>query len=184
MKLKWSLNELRAYNNSMPLEVQGSIDLEKSLTQRSNVVLKSDPVGIKGYIIVESENEFIVSMTLSVNLVMPSSRSLDPVDVDLKVPFHETYLAPGFSSGGNPSDEEIITELENEWLDLVKPIEDAILSSLPTQVFTEEEKNGKRMPEGNSWKVISEDAFIAEENKEVESKDSPFASLKDLFDEE
>lgn len=183
MKIKWSLNELRA-KEEKAFKFSGEVDLESNLKDRDNQILKASNVEIEGWMIVESDDVFHVDAKLSLALTMPSTRSLKPVDVKLNVPFQETYLAPEAVIDAEESDtNDIIIELDSEVLDLSKPFEDSILTSLPTQVFTKEEREKDVMPEGKNWKVISEEDYESGEGRESNEEDSPFAALKDLFSE-
>lgn len=185
MKIKWALNELKKYSDE-PLQLSGQVDLEEALQSRDNQVLAATPIQVNGILVVENQSEYLVDLQLTVGLTLPSSRSLDPVDVSLEIPFSETYLAPGHVPDPEKyTEEEIVIELESEVLDLQKPLEDSILAALPTQVLTKEEREKNIMPSGNEWEVISEEDHYAGANKEGSNEEnSPFAALKDLFPED
>lgn len=183
MKLKWALNELTAKSDEA-FKIEGQHDLKNDLVNRSDDILAASPVEVEGWIIVESEDEIHVDGNLSVDLTMPSTRSLEPVDVKLNVKFQETYVTSDYTVDEEKYDSnDIIIQLEENYLDLTKPFSDSIILALPSQVLTKEERENNLMPEGNDWKVISEDA-AATEGSEPNEEDSPFAVLKDLFEDE
>lgn len=184
MKIKWPLNELKKYSEE-PLPLSGQVGLEKSLQEREEEILAASPLSIEGILVVEDSGEYLVDLQLNIELTLPSSRSLTPVDVELSIPFSETYLAPGHVPEEDKyMEDEIVIELEKEQLDLQKPLEDSVLAAIPTQVFTQEERENNVMPSGKEWEVISEEEHYAEKDKEPNEEDSPFAALKDLFPEE
>ncbi|WP_161877773.1 YceD family protein [Alkalibacterium sp. MB6] len=185
MKIKWALNELKKYQGDS-LSLNGTIDLEQSLKKRDSELLSVNPVELNGTIKVEQHSVFLVNLTVSTQITLPSSRSLEPVETPLNFFFSEIYLGP--ESSVQPEqfeDDEIVEQLSDPILDLRKPLEDAILTNKPTQVFTEEELKSNQLPSGKNWKVLTEDIY---EEKAFHSNDEEgdprFAALKNLFPEE
>lgn len=185
MKIKWALNELKKYEDE-PLQLSGQVDLEKELKARNDQILSASPVQVEGILVVEKQREYLVDLKLTVDLTLPSSRSLEPVAISLPISFSETYLAPGHVLDPDDyTEEEIVIELETDRLDLQKPLEDSILTALPTQVLTKEEQETNKMPSGNEWEVISEEEYREGTEEQSDGQEnSPFAALKDLFPEE
>ena len=188
MKIKWSLVELAKYQNQ-PLVLDGKIDLTNSLKNRKKDLLDATPILVKGIISSEGNNQFIVDLTLDVTLTLPSTRSLTPVDFNLKVPLTELYLAPNLSRDTIDDDLEnrVVISLEQDILDLKKPIEDTILASIPMKVLSEEEIESKDRLSGDDWELIFEDDLGSAISDESEvSANNPFGILKDLdlFDTE
>lgn len=185
MKIKWTLNELKKYKEE-PLQLSGQVVLEKALQIRDENILAASPVQIEGWLVVENSHEYLVDLQLKSMLTLPSSRSLKPVDVEITILFSETYVAPGHIPDPDKyQEDEILIELESEVLELQKSIEDSILTSIPTQVFTEEELKKNDMPSGNDWEVVSEDSHYDDSKRgNSNEEDSPFAALKDLFSDE
>lgn len=184
MKIKWALNELNKHQDS-PLTLNGSVDLEKSLKKRDGELISASPVSLKGSMIVEEKSVYYVDLMVSVNLVVPSSRSLEPVDVSLKFPLSEIYLAPDSPvSLEQFAEEELVERLSEDILDLNKPVEDAILTNIPSQVFTKEELETDEMPSGKDWIVLPEDQYNDDSHSSNDEGDPRFAVLKDLFKED
>ncbi len=184
MKIKWALNELNKYQDS-PLTFNESVDLEKALLKRNDELISVGPVTLKGSLAVEERSVYYVDMMVSVAVVVPSSRSLEPVDVSLRFPFSEIYLAPESPvSLEQFSEEELVERLSEDILDLNKPIEDAILTNIPTQVFTKEERETDEMPSGKDWVVLPEDQHNDDSHSSNDEGDPRFAVLKDLFKED
>ena len=93
MKVKWSLAELQKSPNGIYL-ISGQADLTNALKTRRADILDISLIDVDGAISIEGRKRFYVDLTLHVNLTMPSSRSLEPVKLDLDIPFNEVYLAP------------------------------------------------------------------------------------------
>lgn len=181
MKIKWALNELRAKLHEA-IKVEGDLpELIPSIKTRSDRIIDVSSIHIDGWLIVDSEDEFTVDATLTVEMTLPSTRSLEPVDITCNVLLSETYLSPGAELVGDSQIKDMSIELDRDILDLQKPIEDSILVSLPTKVLTQEERESHVFPQGENWEVLEEG------NKKATSsmnEDSPFSALKDLFPQE
>jgi len=184
MKIKWALSELKKYQDS-PLTLNGSVDLEKSLKERDSDVIAASPVFLDGIITVDEKSVYYVDVTLKVKVTLPSSRSLEPVDVSMNIPFSEIYLAPDSPvSLEQFSEDELVERLSADTLDLKKPVEDAILTSKPSQIFTAEERETDDMPSGKDWVVLPEDQHNNDSNSSNDEGDPRFSVLKDLFKED
>ncbi len=187
MKLKWSLMELAKYQDQV-MKLSGTIDLTNSLKNRKKDLIDATPVEIEGIISVENRDQILVDLMLKATLVLPSTRSLTPVDYELTTSLTELYLAPDFSQDElGETANEIVISLEKDILDLKKPIEDTILASIPMKILSEEELVSGKRPSGKDWelKLEGEDSSESAEESEV-PQNSPFSILKDLdlFDEE
>ncbi len=188
MKVKWSLAELQKSPNGIYL-ISGQADLTNALKTRRADILDISLIDVDGAISIEGRKRFYVDLTLHVNLTMPSSRSLEPVKLDLDIPFNEVYLAPDVRVADlEDMDEKEVFSLEKDILDLQKPIEDTILASIPIKVLSKEEQLETNLPTGQDWQVMLEDDVeqVSKKDTSAKSKPSPFDVLKDLdlFDEE
>lgn len=115
---------------------------------------------------------------VTADLVVPSSRSLNPVDYHEDFTFTENYI------DHKPTKEELedndtIVQVEDDVIDLQTAVEDNMLLNIPTTILTPEEKEKNIYPEGKDWEVISESAF--EEGKKNQVNPA-FAKLKVLLD--
>ncbi len=188
MKLKWSLAELHK-NQSGFFMVNGRADLTNSLKNRKQDLMDASLVDVQGTISMEGKKRYFVDLTLNVELTLPSTRSLQPVALDMTVPFHEVYLAPdALEIDAEDLEDDIVFTLENDILDLKKPIEDTILASIPMKVLSEEEKSAQDLPKGQDWELQLEDEVGSQtsDQESTSSEASPFDVLKDLdlFDDE
>lgn len=187
MNLKWSLAELRKYQNDLLL-LDREVDMTNSLKSRKRDLIDAQPIKVTGAITMESLNKFYVDLSLATTLTLPSSRTLEPVDFELTATFSEVYLAPGVNQEDmDDLDEEVVFSLEKDILDLQKPIEDTILASIPIKILSEEELTSDERPHGNDWELTleGEDSRNSFAESDI-SENSPFSILKDLnlFNEE
>ncbi|GEK91522.1 YceD family protein [Alkalibacterium kapii] len=181
MKIKWALNELKKHQDSS-LTLDGSVDLEKSLKERDDDIIAASPVSLKGLLTVDEKSVYYVDMTIEVTVTLPSSRSLEPVELKMTIPFSEIYLAADTSASLEQfGEEELVEQLQSEVLDLKKPIEDAILASKPSQIFTSEERLSDEMPKGKDWVVLPEDQHSNAMFSTDGNGDPRFAVLEDLI---
>ncbi len=89
--MKWSLNELSKYQDT-PLSVDEKLDLEQDLLARyPKYILSVNPVDVSANVFYDDGN-VIVNAKVTGKMVVPSSRSLDPVDVDLNFNIDEVYV--------------------------------------------------------------------------------------------
>lgn len=184
MKLKWALVELKK-NGSQPFHLSGYADLSQDLKKAHSELIEVSLIHIDGYLTLENDDQLLVSLQLDYVLTLPSTRSLEPVELKMRVPMTEIYLSPHAPKAD--VDDELVFRLEYDWIDLKKPIIETILISIPLQVLTEEEKLGKQsMPTGKGWQVLSEEDYERQINEVTDDQEidnnSPFSVLKDYFE--
>jgi len=182
MKLKWSLAELHKQPAGI-LMLDEKVDMTDSLKKRDTELMDVSLIDIQGTISIEAYSRYFVDLTLNVILTLPSSRSLKPVKLDLTIPFSEVYLAPeAGQTAVETLEDEVVFSLEQDILDLQKPIEDTILAAIPMKVLSEDEKTSNDFPTGNDWEVKLEGETDSSNKKDETdtSENSPFAILKDL----
>ena len=181
MKLKWALAELAKYKKE-PLVLDGEVDLTNSLQERREDILDATPVNITGIVMLEGNDQYLVDLTLSTTLTLPSSRSLTPVPYEMNVAFTEIYLAPNLSRDRiEDLDDQIVITLDQHIIDLRKPIEDTLIASIPIKILSKEELNSSERPRGKDWELLLEGEESSEKIEDPEiTKNNPFGVLKDL----
>lgn len=177
--MKWSIGELRRYKDE-PLIISETLDVEKALKQRDSEVLAVQPVQVEGLLTVDGM-EYLLHYRLKTVVTVPSSRSLEPVDLPLDIAVDEVFMTRDQWSALEESEEEIIV-LENDLIDLDNSVEDNILLAIPMQVLTEAERNATELPKGNGWEVITEDDFIQQQTESKPQVDPRLAKLSELLD--
>lgn len=179
--MKWTLKQIQEYRGE-PLYFDGTINREQSLVKRDREILAVSDIKASGFLIYENR-AVLANFQIDYTITLPSSRSLEPVEVHLSVPINETYVEDASSSAESSS--EVVLPIEDDEVDLVPAIEDAILLNIPSQVLTEEEAATNKMPSGSDWVVVSEEDYQQKKTTEKEeSVDPRLAKLKALLEDE
>lgn len=183
--MKWSLQELNRYQDT-GLSFDETLSLNDELTQRDTDVLAVSPVHVVGQIVI-SRTEYIIHAEVTCTTTLPSTRSLQPVDVPMAFSVDEIEMTKEqFENRSNRFDDDMIMILEKDLIDLDEIIADHILLNLPTQVLSAEEQSGQEpLPSGNEWEVISEDDFNARQSLSKQNQVDPrLAKLSALLDDD
>lgn len=174
--LNWKIDELQKFKNH-PTEFDEILDLTEELKGRDERVLDVSPVKVKGHIFYD-QGLWFTDFDVEADVTVPSTRSLEPVDVKISSHFTEAYQE-------NPEDEieiddeEMIMELEDDGINIERAAADNILLSIPSRLLTKKEENDDIMPQGQNWQVISEEEYEEENDK---PKPNPeFEKLKGMF---
>jgi uncharacterized protein len=183
-KMKWSLLELRKYQD-MPQTFEETLTLKNELMARDNQIIDLAPVKVQGMVTV-SKKEYILHYTVNTVITLPSTRSLEPVELPLEFSVNEVFMTPEqYQQRDELLPEEEILILETQTLDLDDSVADNILLEIPMQVLTEAEQESNDLPSGDDWLVISEDDFQhQQESQEQTTIDPRLAKLSALFEEE
>ncbi len=182
--MKWSLLELRKYQD-MPLTFEETLTLKNELMARDNQIIDLAPVKVQGIVTV-SKKEYVLHYTVNTVITLPSTRSLEPVELPLEFSVNEVFMTPEqYQQRDELLPEEEILILETQTLDLDDSVADNILLEIPMQVLTEAEQESNDLPSGDDWVVISEDDFQhQQESQEQTTIDPRLAKLSALFEEE
>lgn len=184
MKTLWTLNELAPYVFN-PKQLSGELDVKESMKDKSPLIEDVKTVRFDGEILKDSEQElYILSGKAEAQLVLKSTRSLAPVEQTVTSVITESYVAPGYVDTLDiVDDDDLYFVADDNVIDIGESVVENIILSIPTRVLTEEEKQSGVMPEGEDWKVLSEEAFVAEKKREKQ-ENSPFSALYSLFNED
>nr|HPJ01042.1 DUF177 domain-containing protein [Enterococcus sp.] len=87
--MKWSLLELRKYQD-MPLTFEETLDLKNELMGRDNQIIDLAPVKVQGMVTV-SKKDYILHYTVDTVITLPSTRSLEPVELPLQFSVNEVF---------------------------------------------------------------------------------------------
>ncbi|WP_129045169.1 YceD family protein [Companilactobacillus metriopterae] len=177
--LNFEVQDVRKYKDK-PLLIEENIDIKKDILDRTDDILDLDLVSVSGNLF--NDNGLVVTdLKIKANLVMPSIRSSQPVEVPVDIRVHEVYNIDGIDTE-DIDDSTVVMPIdeENPTIDIYTSIIDNILLNLPQTVLTEEEISNDIMPAGDTWEVISEEEY--EKRKTEEKVINPeLAKLKDLF---
>ncbi|AVK99764.1 YceD family protein [Pediococcus inopinatus] len=176
--MNWSLSDLMKHRE--PLHFNENLDLKEDLINRSFGISDASLIKVDGYAI-KDRDAVLVSAKVTGKIVIPSSRSLKPVDLNLDFSISEYYAVEG-TNLDRFGPEETVLPIEDDQIDFSRAVADNIILQIPMQVFAPEEETGDEpMPSGNDWEVVSEqDAEKAQTNH----VDPRLAKLKDLFNSE
>jgi len=177
--MKWSLTELRKNHRSEPLTFEETLDLKADLMERyGDDVLDLGPVTTSGLVSVVG-GDVVVVAKVKADLTVPSSRSLEPVQLPVDFQMTEYYVSdPAATQRFEKSD--VVMVVPDDVIDFDKAIGDNIILQIPMHILTDAEQEGSAMPEGKDWQVVSE-ADLSKVEAENKPVDPRLAKLKDFF---
>ena len=181
--MKWSILEV---SKKKRIKFEEELDLTQELKQRSEEILDAKPVKVQGQIAYD-DGIYYLDYTLEVDLTLPSSRSLKPVEYLMAIAVNEAFTTDEFlKKNEDLLDSDIIFTLEADWISLSESVADNILLEIPLQILAEDEKAGATsLPSGKNWSVLSEADYQKQKEEEADKENkSPFAGLADFFSEE
>lgn len=177
--MKWSMLELRKFKDE-PLQLAETLDLKADiLTRFSDFIMDITPIDVQGFLEYKNDDVYIHAQ-IKGSMVVPSSRSLKPVELPFDFMIDETYTTDESHLDRYEITDSVIV-LENDVLNFHEAIEEYIVLQIPLQILADDEhENDTHMPSGNGWEVITEDQL--EDKKANETNIDPrLAKLKDLF---
>ncbi|MCF6515138.1 DUF177 domain-containing protein [Lactobacillus sp. S2-2] len=180
--MKWSFEYLQDYKNH-PLEEEQTLNLRDSLMKRyPEDILDASPINVSVQVI-NDQGDMIVDAKVEGKIVVPSSRSLEPVELPLNFSFTEIYVdAESKLDRYEKTVVVLLVDEKEKIIDFDKAVEDNIIVQIPMHVLSPEESENNIMPEGNDWKVISKED-IDESEKDSKNVDPRLAKLKDFYND-
>ena len=169
--------------NPEGLAFDQELDLLKDLQKRNPEILDLKNVTATGRVAYDT-GLYVLDYQLSYTIVLASSRSMEPVELQESYPVTEVFAEDVQSDADIEAlEEDLILPIEGGRIDLSESVADNILLNIPLKVLTPEEEAGQGFIEGNDWKILSEEEYQAAQAIKKE-ENSPFAGLNGLFDEE
>ena len=169
--------------NPEGLAFNQELDLLKDLQKRNPEILDLKNVTATGGVAYDT-GLYVLDYQLSYTIVLASSRSMEPVEIQESYPVTEVFAEDVQSEADIEAlEEDLILPIEGGKIDLSESVADNILLNIPLKVLTPEEEAGQGFIEGNDWKILSEEEYQAAQAIKKE-ENSPFAGLQGLFDEE
>ena len=169
--------------NPEGLAFDQELELLKELQKRNPEILDLKNVTATGRVAYDT-GLYILDYQLTYTIVLASSRSMEPVDLQESYPVTEVFAEDVQSDADIEAlEEDLILPIEGGKIDLSESVADNILLNIPLKVLTPEEEDGQGFIEGNDWKILSEEEYQAAQAIKKE-ENSPFAGLQGLFDEE
>lgn len=159
------------------------LDLLKELQKRNPEILDLKDVTATGRVAYDT-GLYILDYQLTYTIVLASSRSMEPVELQESYPVTEVFAEDAQSEADIEAlEEDLILPIEGGRIDLSESVADNILLNIPLKVLTPEEESGHGFIEGNDWKIMTEEEYQEAQALKKE-ENSPFAGLNGLFDEE
>ena len=169
--------------NPEGLAFNQELDLLKDLQKRNPEILDLKNVTATGGVAYDT-GLYVLDYQLTYTIVLASSRSMEPVEIQESYPVTEVFAEDVQSEADIEAlEEDLILPIEGGKIDLSESVADNILLNIPLKVLTPEEEAGQGFIEGNDWKILSEEEYQAAQAIKKE-ENSPFAGLQGLFDEE
>ena len=169
--------------NPEGLAFDQELDLLKELQKRNPEILDLKNVTATGRVAYDT-GLYVLDYQLSYTIVLASSRSMEPVELQESYPVTEVFAEDVQSDADIEAlEEDLILPIEGGKIDLSESVADNILLNIPLKALTPEEEAGQGFIEGNDWKILSEEEYQAAQAIKKE-ENSPFAGLNGLFDEE
>ena len=169
--------------NPEGLAIDQELELLKELQKRNPEILDLKNVTATGRVAYDT-GLYVLDYQLSYTIVLASSRSMEPVELQESYPVTEVFAEDVQSDADIEAlEEDLILPIEGGKIDLSESVADNILLNIPLKVLTPEEEAGQGFIEGNDWKILSEEEYQAAQAIKKE-ENSPFAGLNGLFDEE
>ena len=169
--------------NPEGLAFDQELDLLKDLQKRNPEILDLKNVTATGRVAYDT-GLYVLDYQLSYTIVLASSRSMEPVELQESYPVTEVFAEDVQSDADIVAlEEDLILPIEGGRIDLSESVADNILLNIPLKVLTPEEEAGQGFIEGNDWKILSEEEYQAAQAIKKE-ENSPFAGLQGLFDGE
>ncbi|BDR58320.1 YceD family protein [Xylocopilactobacillus apicola] len=148
-----------------PTIIETEVDLGQEIEKRKPDYQACDPFMVKIKLLPIDGKYVEAHFELEGKLIVPSTRSLLPAKVKIFQNADEIFKFPEIELEDGEKEEQVITDVENNVLDLYNTVVDYILLAVPTQVLTEEEQKENLMPKGTNWQVISEADFKSPTDK-------------------
>ena len=179
--MKWTLREIRDYpEDLMPFATE--LKVEDQLKAKDSSIISVDFVKVEGYL-TALDQAYIMHGTIETQLILPSTRSLQPVEVALTIPIKERYVMAE-NDVSDDTFEEITIVLDHDYIDLDTVVVDSIIVNLPYRVLGPGEDEAD-LPSGKDWEVLTQDQYEARLQEEKENHVDPrFAALKTIFKED
>ena len=182
--MKWLLKELSDYKDQ-PLSVSEDMNLSEDIMSRYSkyVISADDDIHVEAHVFSEN-GDAIVNAQVTGKIVVPSSRSLDPVELPLDFSINEVYVDTEARLKKREEEDEVAFIVDDDGvIDFNKSVADNIILQIPMHILSPEEIRTDKMPKGNDWEVISEDDLVDEETND-KKVDPRLAKLKNFFNDD
>jgi uncharacterized protein len=172
MTLKWSIPDLLEHQrNGLTIDTTVSIE---DLKDRDEEIRGTSPVHVTGYADF-NRNTVTFFLTITGKLILPDSLTLEDVDYPFHISTQELFRLRATPLPEDIDEDIEVHDVEDQTIDLMPYIKEAILVEKPIRFVSEEGKD-RPSPSGNGWQLVTE-------SERSGQMDPRFEKLKDLFNE-
>ena len=167
--MKWTITQLQKYRNK-GLVLNETVDVSE-IKEIDKQIRDISPITVTGRVDINSNN-ITFHIHLTGMLTLPCARTFVDVQHPVDIETTETFLLSEYDS----QDDEFITIVKGDVIDLMPVIRENLLLEVPMQVFCEDvNPEGAAPTSGNDWAVVNPD-------EQVKKVDPRLASLAKFFD--
>lgn len=175
--MRWTIEEIRNHGDLLYFDHQ--LQVKKQVMERDSSIIDVSPVHVKGYVL-SVGYDIVLHAEVEVEVVVPSTRTLDPVTLQLHYPIKERYVTHDPLEPLSDYEETLIL-LEHNYIDLEPAVIDSILLNIPIKVIGTK-KTEQTLPKGEDWQVLTEEEFIQQREEERKNTIDPrLAGLQALL---
>jgi uncharacterized protein len=169
--LEWTISQLQKIREK-ELQIDETVDVS-DIKERDKQIRDVSPIRVAGRADISS-SKVTFHLHLSGQFILPCSRTLVDVKYPIDIDTTETFL---FKAENYDLEDDDITAVQGDVVDLIPVIKENLLLEIPMQVFCEDYDSEDAAPQsGNDWAVVTE-----EESKQ--RIDPRLAGLADFFDD-
>ncbi|MBR4446099.1 MAG: DUF177 domain-containing protein [Solobacterium sp.] len=167
--MKWTRSELLRQSNSIILDED--VEIDSSAFRGNSRITGVKDVHVSGTCWLDEEaDEVYAQLDIDGIMICPDAITNAPIEVPFETSTDETYVF-------EPSDDDAVRVADNEVIELLPAVIDAILLEVPLQVT--EAAEGE-YPEGDGWKVYTEAEYQESRKDQIDPR---LAILKQFKDE-
>lgn len=170
----FSLQKIR---NNSPYPFEGTVDVS-DLKQLDNDIRELSQVQIKGEATATGQT-FTFRYTIEGEMILPCARTLVDVPYFFKTESINRFTTEEYVA----ANDEDISLVDREVLDLLPYIKENILLEVPIRVYSEEALNDHFSLDGNGWNLYLEEQHEEVKVEEKEKIDPRLSALKNFFKE-
>lgn len=183
--MKIVIRSLQKYTEHDPFKFSEVVNLKAELISRyGDQVIDASDFNVSGMIF-SNIGDVIVSAHVTGKIVVPSTRSLDPVEVPLDFEIEEYYVLSKAGENRYSKDAVVFVVDEDSEIDTNETIIENVILQIPMQVLTPAELAGQSLPNGNDWNLVTNDSDQEEQlSEDTKIVDPRLAKLQDFFNED
>lgn len=171
MTLKWSVPELMSYKEE-GFTLDETVELPE-MAERDNEIRDMSKVKVTGFAEIK-ERLISFHLTLTGEMVLPCSLTLKDVEHPFRIQTSETFRLDASLEIEEAEGEEI-HDVEDNTINLIPYIKEAILVEKPIRIISDEAKQQPK-PEGKGWEVVTE-------NEQKNRIDPRLEKLKQFYED-